>query len=66
MNFYNLRDPGDFRIEQAILEKCKNAKILHIGIDRSTREGCVYIRCLSKPDARNAYGSLHGWWFDGK
>ncbi|OXA50855.1 Inner nuclear membrane protein Man1 [Folsomia candida] len=37
--FDNSKDAGDFRIEQAILEKCSNANILHIGIDRSTREG---------------------------
>jgi hypothetical protein len=61
---FKSRDIGDNRIEKAILEKCKGALILHIGIDR-TREGCVYIRCHSKMDARTAYGALHGWWFDG-
>lgn len=53
------------RIEKEILSKCRNSKILHIGIDSASVEGCVYIRCVSKEDARTAFLSLHGWWFDG-
>lgn len=54
------------RIEKHILEKCHKAKILHIGIDQSSVEGCVYIRCSTKEDARLAFMALHGWWFEGK
>ncbi len=54
------------RIEKNILEKCCQAKILHIGIDPTSVEGCVYVRCLTKEDAGKAFQALHGWWFDGR
>ncbi|ODM92424.1 Inner nuclear membrane protein Man1 [Orchesella cincta] len=53
------------RVEKVILEKCRNARIMHIGIEPASVEGCVYVRCLTKDDARAAFQSLHGWWFDG-
>ncbi|CAL8133625.1 unnamed protein product [Orchesella dallaii] len=54
------------RVEKTIIGKCPNARILHIGIEPASVEGCVYVRCLTKDDARAAFQSLHGWWFDGK
>lgn len=47
------------------MAKCPNSKILHIGVDSGSDEGCVYVLCQSKEDARAAYLDLHGWWFDG-
>ncbi|XP_043286043.1 inner nuclear membrane protein Man1 [Venturia canescens] len=55
------------KVQDAILEKCGEAvKILHIRVDRGSREGCVYMKCLSQEDAGKACRSLHGCWFDGK
>lgn len=54
------------QIENAILEKCEgNAGIVHIHVDTSSREGCVYMKCSSLESAGQAYRSLHGSWFDG-
>jgi len=54
------------KVERAIREKCGGSKIVHVGIDPGSPEGCVYVKCATKEDARSAYMSLHGWWFDGK
>ncbi|KAL3852363.1 hypothetical protein ACJMK2_016017 [Sinanodonta woodiana] len=54
-------------LEEVILEKCKdNNGILHIYVDKTSKEGCVYIKCSSCEKAYEAYQSLHGWWFDGR
>lgn len=52
------------QVQDAILEKCLNAKILHIHVDKSSKEGCVYVKCASDDDAGKAYQALHGSWFD--
>lgn len=54
-------------MKDAILEKCGDGvKSLHIKVDRGSREGCVYMKCMSQEDAGKAYRALHGCWFDGK
>ncbi|OXU26861.1 hypothetical protein TSAR_010602 [Trichomalopsis sarcophagae] len=54
------------KVKDAILEKCgESVKILHIKVDRGSREGCVYMKCMSQEDAGKAYKALHGCWFDG-
>ncbi|KAK2585887.1 hypothetical protein KPH14_010475 [Odynerus spinipes] len=59
-------DNWEIKVQDAILEKCgENVKILHIRVDRGSREGCVYMKCISQEDAGKAYRALHGWWFDG-
>ncbi|XP_014218016.1 inner nuclear membrane protein Man1 [Copidosoma floridanum] len=59
-------DDWETRVKDAILEKCNDGvKILHIKVDRGSREGCVYIKCMSQEDAGQAYKALHGSWFDG-
>ncbi|KAM8973651.1 inner nuclear membrane protein Man1 isoform 2-T2 [Pelodytes ibericus] len=70
----NMFDPvveiGDhwhLAIQEAILEKCSdNEGIVHIAVDKNSREGCVYVKCLSPEYAGNAFKALHGSWFDGK
>ncbi|XP_029398144.1 inner nuclear membrane protein Man1 isoform X2 [Mus pahari] len=70
----NMFDPvmeiGDhwhLAIQEAILEKCSdNDGIVHIAVDRNSREGCVYVKCLSPEYAGKAFKALHGSWFDGK
>ncbi|XP_069830656.1 inner nuclear membrane protein Man1 [Dendropsophus ebraccatus] len=70
----NMFDPvmeiGDhwhLAIQEAILEKCSdNEGIVHIAVDKNSREGCVYVKCLSPDYAGKAFKSLHGSWFDGK
>ncbi|KAK0180729.1 hypothetical protein PV327_003083 [Microctonus hyperodae] len=59
-------DDWEIKVQDAILEKCgENVKILHIRVDRGSREGCVYMKCMSQEDAGKAYRALHGCWFDG-
>ncbi|KAM9313019.1 inner nuclear membrane protein Man1 [Gastrophryne carolinensis] len=54
-------------IQEAILEKCSdNEGIVHIAVDKNSREGCVYVKCLSLDYAGKAFKALHGSWFDGK
>ncbi|XP_029471509.1 inner nuclear membrane protein Man1 [Rhinatrema bivittatum] len=70
----NMFDPvmeiGDhwhLAIQEAILEKCSdNDGIVHIAVDKNSREGCVYVKCLSSEYAGKAFKALHGSWFDGK
>lgn len=70
----NMFDPvmeiGDhwhLAIQEAILEKCNdNEGIVHIAVDKNSREGCVYVKCLSPDYAGKAFKALHGSWFDGK
>ena len=55
------------KIQDAILEKCgQNHGILHIAVDKTSSEGCVYVKCTTTETAGQAYRALHGWWFDGK
>ncbi|XP_018426791.1 PREDICTED: inner nuclear membrane protein Man1 [Nanorana parkeri] len=70
----NMFDPvieiGDhwhLAIQEAILEKCNdNEGIVHIAVDKNSREGCVYVKCLTPDYAGKAFKALHGSWFDGK
>ncbi|XP_034233248.1 inner nuclear membrane protein Man1 [Thrips palmi] len=57
-------DNWQLQVQDAILEKCIGAKILHIHVDKSSKEGCVYVKCASEIDAGKAYKALHGSWFD--
>ncbi|XP_013397235.1 inner nuclear membrane protein Man1-like [Lingula anatina] len=53
-------------VQDAILEKCKENKgILHLAVDKTSKEGCVYMKCMTPDAAGEAYRALHGWWFDG-
>ncbi|XP_058480258.1 inner nuclear membrane protein Man1 [Solea solea] len=57
----------DVAIQEAILEKCSdNDGIVHIAVDKNSREGCVYVKCLSAEHSGKAFKALHGSWFDGK
>uniref|UniRef100_A0A3Q0RFR2 Inner nuclear membrane protein Man1 n=1 Tax=Amphilophus citrinellus TaxID=61819 RepID=A0A3Q0RFR2_AMPCI len=57
----------DLAIREAILEKCSdNDGIVHIAVDKNSREGCVYVKCLSAEHSGKAFKALHGSWFDGK
>jgi membrane protein Man1 len=54
------------RIQNVIMQKADNkGDILHMAVDRGSREGCVYIKCATTDDAGKEYHSLNGWWFDG-
>ncbi|MXQ93909.1 hypothetical protein E5288_WYG022076 [Bos mutus] len=59
-------DQWHLAIQEAILEKCSdNDGIVHIAVDKNSREGCVYVKCLSPEYAGKAFKALHGSWFDG-
>lgn len=60
-------DDWETKVKDAILEKCgEDVNIYHINVDRGSREGCVYMKCMSQEDAGKAYRALHGCWYDGK
>ncbi|XP_068611594.1 inner nuclear membrane protein Man1 [Brachionichthys hirsutus] len=60
-------DNWDLAIREAILEKCNdNDGIVHVAVDKDSREGCVYVKCLSAEHSGKAFKALHGSWFDGK
>uniref|UniRef100_A0A1A8D3P9 Inner nuclear membrane protein Man1 n=1 Tax=Nothobranchius kadleci TaxID=1051664 RepID=A0A1A8D3P9_NOTKA len=60
-------DHWDLAIQEAILEKCSdNDGIVHVAVDKNSREGCVYMKCLSPEHSGKAFKALHGSWFDGK
>ncbi|XP_022082522.1 inner nuclear membrane protein Man1-like [Acanthaster planci] len=64
-----LESDGDWHvaIEDAILERCgDNGGIVHVAVDRNSREGCVYVKCATPENAGRAYRALQGSWFDGK
>ncbi|XP_050543880.1 inner nuclear membrane protein Man1 [Daktulosphaira vitifoliae] len=54
------------RVKDAILEKCEGVELLHLSVDCSSQEGCVYVKCSSPTEAGKAYRQLHGFWYDGK
>ncbi|CAL4077184.1 unnamed protein product, partial [Meganyctiphanes norvegica] len=58
-------DTWPMRIQDSILEKCEGVSIVHVAVDRGSREGCVYLKCASPAEAGRAFRALHGWWFDG-
>ena len=61
------------KITNDILEKCSssttqmvNDTILHISCDRKSKEGCVYVKCVSNEAAGKVYQTLNGTWYNGK
>ncbi|MPC10148.1 Inner nuclear membrane protein Man1 [Portunus trituberculatus] len=58
-------DSWPARIQDSILEKCEGISIVHVAVDRGSREGCVYLKCASLSDSGRAFRALHGWWYDG-
>ncbi|KAK2184900.1 hypothetical protein NP493_249g07019 [Ridgeia piscesae] len=59
-------DDWHIYVQDAILEKCSsNHSILHIAVDRNSKEGCVYVKFATPESAGRAFKALHGWWFDG-
>ncbi|BES92357.1 Man1-Src1p-C-terminal domain [Nesidiocoris tenuis] len=60
------REEGDdwvTTVVDAILEKCGEAKVLHIYVQRQSAEGLVYMKCATPEDAGIAYRAMHGSWF---
>ena len=53
-------------VENAVLEKCNQdgAQILHIFVDKTSKEGCVYVKCDSLESAGKAFRCMYGNWFD--
>ncbi|XP_063402425.1 inner nuclear membrane protein Man1-like [Mytilus trossulus] len=62
-----IEEDWEQNVKDAILEKCRGITgILHIHVDDTSKEGCVYMKCGSCEVAYKVYKSLHGWWFDGR
>lgn len=56
------------RVENAVIEKCSKdgAQILHIFVDKGSKEGCVYVKCDSLESAGKAFRCMYGNWFDSR
>jgi len=56
------------QVENAVLEKCSkvDARILHLYVDKTSKEGCVYVKCDSLESAGKAFRSMYGNWFDSR
>lgn len=58
------------KIHNDILSKClannENKTILHISCDKKSKEGCVYVKCVSNEAAGSVYQSLDGSWYNGQ
>jgi len=50
-------------LQKDIVSRCRDAKILHIAVDRESPEGVVYIKMKSKTDAGIVFNCLHGQWY---
>lgn len=59
-------DDWPLHIQDSILEKCIDADIVHLKVDQTSNEGCVFIKCKDSATAGKVFRDLHGWWFDGK
>ncbi|KAJ8047344.1 Inner nuclear membrane protein Man1 [Holothuria leucospilota] len=54
-------------IEDAVMERCgPDNGIVHVAVDKTSTEGCVYVKFLSPAMAGQGFRKLHGSWFDGK
>lgn len=49
----------------SLKEKVSPIKPVHIHIDRTSKEGVVFVRFSSLSDCKSAYTALHGMWFNG-
>ena len=60
-------DDWHIPIQDAILEKCgADHQIVHMAVDKTSREGCVFLKCGTSEAAGDAFRALQAWWFDGK
>ena len=53
------------QVSEEILQRCANAGICHIAVDRESNEGCVYVKAVSNNDAAKMFKTLHGQWYRG-
>ncbi len=53
-------------VKDAILELCEGVNIVHLVVDESNPEGCVYMKCATTADAGMAHKKINGAWHDGK
>jgi membrane protein Man1 len=61
--------PGDdwpVQIQDALLRRCEGVPIVHVAVDRESKDGTVYMKCLDEDASGRAYNLLHGHWFDGQ
>ncbi|XP_066919549.1 LEM protein 2-like [Clytia hemisphaerica] len=56
------------QVQNAVLEKCQEAggDILHVFVDKTSKEGCVYVKCLNIESAGKSFRAMYGNWFDGR
>jgi len=60
-----LTSEGHGAIKNDIVYRCSDAKILHIAVDKESKEGIVYMKAASDQDAGKVFNSIHGQWYKG-
>jgi len=74
-NMFDLEDFENDRsltakIHNNIIEKCMlnniHRAILHIAVDKKSKEGCVYVKCVNNDAAGSVYETLNGTWYNKK
>jgi len=60
-----LTQEGLGAIKNDIVFRCADAKILHIAVDKESKEGIVYMKAASDEDAGRVFNSIHGQWYKG-
>ena len=59
----NLEHNWIMALNNDIITKCGGARILHIAVDRESREGVVYIKTMGTEDAGIVFNCLHNQWY---
>ena len=59
----NLEPDWVSNIKRDIVDRCIEAKILHIAVDQESREGVVYIKTRSTEDAGLVFNYMNGQWY---
>lgn len=52
-------------LERALREKVYPVRPVHISFDKTSMEGVVFMKLADRTDAKEAFSTLHGAWFNG-
>lgn len=60
-------DNWERELKDEVIEECaKHGGVLHVHVDRHSREGNIYVKCATIASAMTSVATLHGRFFAGK
>lgn len=63
----HMDDNWERELKDEVIEECaKHGGVLHVHVDRHSREGNVYVKCATIASAMTSVATLHGRFFAGK